>query len=456
MSDKQENVVAKIGASLTRWSMKYMPDPSIFAVVLTLIAFVLGIVLAGQTPLKMVLNWYRGFWSLLAFAMQMALIIITGSCVADAPSVKKIIKSLARYPKNGAQAAALITFVSVLVSFLHWGLTLVVSALLAKEIAKELRKGKIPFEYGLLAAAAYLGQMTWHGMTSASVGLLIATPGHFLEKEIGIISMYDYMFNVMNMAVTILLLIFPPIFAYIMHPAPNKISELEPSVIDIIETEAQTVEAMPQNPSVGDFLNHSRVLSGALALMGVVYIAHHFYSRGFDIDINIVNFIFLVFGIILHGNIANYLRAVKAAVGGVSGVIFQFPLYAGIMGMVQYSGLVDILARAMVSISNDTTFYLMTFLSASLVNLFVPSGGGQWTVQGPIAIQSAKMMDADIIKTCLAVAYGNTWTNMFQPFWAIALLGITGLKAKDIMGYSTAIMILSGPIFILCTLLLPV
>jgi short-chain fatty acids transporter len=126
------------------------------------------------------------------------------------------------------------------------------------------------------------------------------------------------------------------------------------------------------------------------------------------------------------------------------------------MGMVQYSGLVDILAGAMVSISTQTSFYLMTFLSASVVNMFVPSGGGQWTVQGPIAIKSAQMIDANIIRTCLAVAYGNTWTNMIQPFWAIALWGITGLKAKDIMGYSAAIMILSGPIFILCTWLIPV
>lgn len=124
--------------------------------------------------------------------------------------------------------------------------------------------------------------------------------------------------------------------------------------------------------------------------------------------------------------------------------------------MIQYSGLVDILSKAMVSISTPGTFYLYTFLSASLVNMFVPSGGGQWVVQGPIAIDSAMMMDANIIKTCLAVAYGNTWTNMAQPFWAIALLGVTGLQARDIMGYSMAIMLMSGLIFILAVTFLPV
>lgn len=450
------NFICRVGASLTKWSLKYMPDPSIFAVVLTLIAFILGVTIAKQTPMKMVTHWYKGFWELLAFAMQMALIVITGSAVAEAPMVKKGIKNLASKAKTGTQAAWMVTFVSVLTSFVHWGLSLVVAALLAKEIARNLRIKKIPFEYGLIAAGAYVGQMTWHGMLSASIGLLIATPGHFLEKEIGVIPMSDYMINPMNIAVTIALLVLPPIFASMLHPKGANVTELEENTIKVIDTDTASVDVLPANPSVGDRLNHSKLLAWLLSLLGFAYIVYHFATKGFNLDINMVNTIFLFAGIIMHGKIANYIQAVKNATGGVSGIIFQFPLYAGIMGMVRYSGLVDILAAGIVNISTASTFYLWTFLSSSLVNLFVPSGGGQWTVQGPIAIKSAQMMDANIIKTCLAVAYGNTWTNMFQPFWAIALLGITGLKAKDIMGYSTAIMLMSGFIFILGVLLLPV
>ena len=450
------NVIARVGASLTRWSMKYMPDPSIFAVVLTLIAFVLGIVVARQTPMQMVQNWYKGLWELLAFAMQMCLIIITGSAVAEAPIAKKGIRKLAGIAKSGKQAAWLVTFVSVLASFLHWGLSLIVGALLAKELAKELRIKKIPFEYGLIAAGAYVGQMTWQGMLSSSIGLLIATPGHFLEDQIGVIPISQYMFNPMNIIITIALLVLPPIFAGMLHPKEEHVSPLEKTAIEMIELESESVDEMPENPSVGDRLNHSRILAYALALMGVVYIVYHFATKGFDLDINMVNAIFLFAGIIMHGNIANYIRAVKNGIGGVSGIVFQFPLYAGIMGMIKYSGLVDILATGLVSISTPFTIPLWTFISASIVNLFGPSGGGQWAVQGPIAVQSAMMMNADIIKTALAVGYGNTWTNMFQPFWAIALLGVTGLKAKDIMGYTTAIMLMSGLIFILGVLFLPV
>lgn len=451
-----ENPVMRIGSTLTRLSMKYMPDPSIFAVVLTLFSFLLGVFVAGVEPIKMVQHWYKGLWSLLTFAMQMALIIITGSAVSEAPLTKKWIQSIAGMAKTGKQAVWLVTFVSVLVSYLHWGLSLIVGALLAKELARELRIKNIPFEYGLIGAGAYVGQMTWHGMLSASIGLLIATPGHFLEGKIGIVSMYDYMFNPMNIVVTIALLIFPPLFASMVHPKPESISPLSEDSLKAIELESSTVSEMPKDPSFGDILNHSSILAGLLGLLGMVYVVWHFATKGFSLDINLVNAIFMFIGIIMHKNIASYLKAVKAATPGVAGIIFQFPLYAGIMGMIQYSGLVDMLANLMVSISTPTTFYLWTFLSAALINMFVPSGGGQWAVQGPVAINSAMMMDANIIKTCLSVAYGNIWTNMAQPFWALALLGVTGLKAREIMGYSIAIMLMSGFIFIIGVTFLPV
>ncbi len=446
--------ITRMGNSCLRFSLKYMPDASIFAVVLTIIALILGITLAKQTPVQMIGHWGKGFWELLAFAMQMALIVVTGSAIANSPIVKKGIRRLASIPKSSKHAVWMVTFVSVLVSYLHWGLSLIVGALLAKEIAKQLRIKKIPFEYGLIAAGGYVGQMTWHGMLSASIGLSIATPGHILESEMGIIPMSDYMINPMNIFVTIALLILPPLAASMMHPKDKDVMPLEEDALRAIETEDVTIRKRPENPSVGDILNYSPIIAAAIGLLGLFQVVRSFAANGFSaLDINMVNFIFLFVGILLYGNIANYVRAVGAAASSTAGIIFQFPFYAGIMGMIKYSGLVAILANGIVAISTETTFYLWTFLSASVVNLFVPSGGGQWTVQGPVAIASAQMMNANMVKTCLMVAYGNTWTNMFQPFWAIALLGITGLKAKDIMGYSTAIMLCSGIIFIVASFL---
>lgn len=449
-------IITRFGSTLTQISMKYMPDASIFAVVLTFIAFLLGLILTNSSAIQMVTYWYKGLWELLAFAMQMCLIIITGSAVADAPMIKKWIRKVALIPNNGKQAACIVTFVSILVSFLHWGLSLILGALLAKEMAKQLNQKGVLFEYGLIAAGAYVGQMTWQGMLSSSIGLLIATPNHFLQDKIGVIPLGEYIFNPMNIVFTVLILVFPPLFAMYLHPNEKMVTPLEVDAIKAIQIETEYKDDNFKAITVGEKLNHSRIVSLLLAVLGFSYIFYHFTMYGFSLDINMVNTIFLFFGILLHKNIAAYLSAVKAATGGVAGIIFQFPLYAGIMGMIKYSGLVSILAGAIVSISTESTFYIWTFLSAALVNFFVPSGGGQWAVQGPIAVDSALSMNADIIKTALCVGYGNTWTNMAQPFWAIALLGVTGLKAKDIMGYSMAIMILSGIIFLGCIYFIPV
>ena len=448
------NPIARMGNVLLRFSMKYMPDASIFAVLITVIAFVAGVVLTDQGPIQMLENWYKGFWELLGFSMQMCLIVVTGSAVANSPAVKKGIQKIASIPHSGPQAVWLVAFISILVSYVHWGLSLIVGALLAKEVARNMKQKKIPFEYGLIAAAAYVGQMTWQGTLSSSIGLSIASSGHILESEMGIIPMSSYIGNIVNIVTTIALLIFPPIFAMMMHPKKNAVTSLESDALHAIEKEDSPALVRPENPSVGERLNYSPVVSGIIGIMGWLYIIYIFATKGFSaLDINLVNFIFLFSGLLLHRNIANYVRAVGEAVGGAAGIIFQFPLYAGIQGIIKYSGLVGILSSAIVSISTPTTFYLWTFLTAAIINMFVPSGGGQWTVQGPIAIASAKMMGADIIKTSLMVGYGNTWTNMFQPFWAIALLGITGLKAKDIMGYSTAIMLCGGFIYILASFL---
>ena len=446
----------RLGDKLLALSLKYMPDPTIFAVLFTFLAFALGLFLAHQGPMQMVTNWYKGLWELLAFSMQMCLIIVTGSAIANAPACKKVLRRLAAVPKTGRQAVFMIAFLSILIHFVHWGLGLVVASLFAVECARSLRARNIPFQYGLFGAAAYLGQMTWHGGLSASVGLSIAEPGHIMEDMIGVIPMSEYLFNPMNIVVSIALLFLPPLFAAILHPAPENVTPLEEGALAVLDRPDSEIRTMPANPSVGDRLNYSRVLAYALCALGLVYIVYHFATKGFSLDMNVLNTAFMFIGILLYGNIANYVDAIKNAVGGISGIVFQFPLYAGILGMVKYSGLVNILSDAIVNISTPATFYVLTFLIAALINMFIPSGGGQWAVQGPIAMQSAINMNASVLKTSLCVAYGNTWTNMAQPFWAIALLGVTGLKAKDIMGYCIGIMLMSGLIFLIGTGFLPV
>ncbi|RKJ27590.1 short-chain fatty acid transporter, partial [Butyricicoccus sp. 1XD8-22] len=176
----------------------------------------------------------------------------------------------------------------------------------------------------------------------------------------------------------------------------------------------------------------------------VVYLIYHFATKGFALDLNIVNTIFIILGIILHGTPQRFLAAAQNAIKTTTGIVFQFPFYAGIMGMMTLSGLAGVFSVWFLSISNDFTFYLFTFFSAGLVNFFVPSGGGQWAVQAPIMLEAAQTMGADFAKTAMAVAWGDAWTNMIQPFWALPALAIAGLKAKDIMGFCLFVLIFTG------------
>lgn len=453
----KDSFLIRMGDSFTRVSQKYMPDPTIFAIVLTIVAFILSVTVTKVNPLQSLENWYRGLWELLTFAMQMALCVITGAVMADAPIIKKGIGVIAKIPQNGRQAAFTVSLVSVLLSFVQFGLSPVVGALLAKNIAISLRKKGISFEYGLLAACSYVGYMTWCCGLSSSVGLTIATPGHFLEAEMGVIPMSRFLFNPMNLFMVASFVIFVPIITYLLHPKGAKVNAIPDYALAVLTEEEIPVKAEHvSGDSVGEKLNNSRILCGIVGLMGVLYVIWNFMQNGFALDLNIINTIFLFSGLLLHGNISRYVASFGRSTSSASGIIFQFPLYAGIMGIVRFSGLANILAEGIVSISTPFTFYFWTFISASIVNMFVPSGGGQWAVQGPIAVESARLMGADVLKTALAVAHGNSWTNMAQPFWALALLGIMGLKAKDVMGYSSAIMLASGFIFIIAALFLPV
>jgi len=441
-------MIKKLGNVLAKLSMKYLPDPFIFAVILTFIAFGLGISIAGQSSMQMVINWYKGFWSLLPFAMQMCLMVITPAALVAAPSVHKWVDAFADKPNNGKQAALYVALLSCISAMVHWGLSLIIAAIYAREVAKKLHAKGIKFSYGLLGAAAYLGQMVWHAGYSGSVQLLIATPGHFLESEIGIISITETIHTPMNLFVMFTTMIFPAIFIMKMAPKEEELEPLSPEMVAFLNNQEVEKVKMPDNPTVGDRLNHSVIVNLLICALGVTYIVYHFMTNGFDLNLNIVNAIFLFLGMIMHKTVASYVKAISNSAKAVAGIILQFPFYAGIMGMIRHSGLVDIFAGAIVSISTVKTLPMWTFLTSSAVNLFVPSGGGQWAVQGPIAVKSAQMMGVDVIKVATAQAWGNCWSNMLQPFWAIALLGITGLKARDIIGYTCAVMLLSGVFYI--------
>jgi len=425
---------------------RYLPDPYIFVLLLTLVVFVAGVGFEQQSPVAMVEYWGNGFWNLLTFGMQMVLILVTGFVLASTPFFKTILRHLARQAKTPGQAIILVTVVSMIAAWINWGFGLVIGALFARQLAQVVPR----VDYRLLIASAYTGFLVWHGGLASSIGLVIATEGHFAQDQIGIIPTSETIFAGFNLLLVLSLIIVIPLVNRLMMPPEDKTVSVDPARL---AAEEQTPPLRHDRPA--DRLENSLILSQAIGIMGLVFIGYYFLVNSGALNLNIVNFIFLMLGIMLHGRPSRFLASAAEAVKGSMGIIIQFPFYAGIMAMMISSGLAQSLSSAFVAISNPTTFPLFAFLSAGIVNIFVPSGGGQWAVQAPIMLDAAAQLGVDAARTAMAVAWGDAWTNMIQPFWALPALAIAGLRAKDIMGYCLIVMLVSGVIIGLGLMFLP-
>lgn len=430
-----------------RVMQRYLPDPFLFVIILTFVVFMLGIIFTDSGPYQMVQHWGNGFWGLLVFTMQMVLVLVTGHVLASSRIFKKGLGALASTAKSPGQAVIIVTVVSLIASWINWGFGLVIGALFAKELAKKVRD----VDYRLLIASAYSGFVIWHGGISGSTPLTIATEGHFSQDLIGIIPTSETIFSGFNLAIVIALFLALPLVNRLMMPSKEETVTVDPALLQD-DIQAAAIEKGAMTPA--ERLENSRILSLLIGLFGLVFLFYYFAQNGFKLNLDIVNFLFLFLGILFHGTPKHFLEAVMNAVKGASGIIVQFPFYAGIIGMMTASGLAAVIANGFISISNEFTFPLFTFLSAGLINIFIPSGGGQWAVQAPVVLDAAIALDVSIPKAAMAVAWGDAWTNLIQPFWALPALAIAGLKAKDIMGYCVLTLIVSGVIISLGFLLL--
>ena len=437
---------------------RYLPDPFLFCIILTMLVFIGGIAMTGQGPIEMIVHWNTGFWSLLTFSMQMVLVLVTGHTLARAPVMQMALRALARPANTPAKAIIFVNFFSSIACLINWGFGLVVGALYARQLAKDV-KG---VDYRLLIASAYMGFLVWHGGISGSIPLTLATASPDLAKMtmgavVDPISTSITIFSGFNLTIVLVLLFTVPFVCRYMHPDKDDTVCVDPV---ILEEKTTTIDPEQKYRTPADWMENSPFFSMLIGTLGLVYIVYYFLQFGFELNLNIVNFIFLFAGIILHGTPRHFLDAIADATKGASGIILQFPFYAGIMGMMTGANPEGISSAILMSswfvdISSATTYPLFTFLSAGLVNFFVPSGGGHWAVQAPIMMPAGAELGVPAARTAMAIAWGDAWADMIQPFWALPALGIAGLGARDIMGYCLIVMIYSGFIIGLGLMFLP-
>ena len=444
-------MLSRIGELFTDFFKKNMPDAFVFALILTLIVAFSSFFFVDSSWLNIIDSWYKGFWLLLEFGMQMVLLIVTGYTIALSPFIKNKINSLAILIKTPTQVYFTVTLFGLLVSMVSWG-WVVIAAVLGRELAIRVKGINYPF----LIACTYFSSNSWSTGLSSSIPLLLNTENNYLIKS-GIlestIPTSITLGSPLNLSIIILYLVFAPLLMIFLKPKEVNSSEMKNYLIDDRSIEEITIEkeaAIQKLPfsALSDKLNNSFFLVIVIFISGLIYVIRNFFNNGFDLNLNIMIFIFLMLGLILHKSPLRYGIAMRRASSNVSSILFQFPFYAGIMGIMIYTGLGQSLALKFAEISNINTYPFFAFLIGGIVNFAIPSGGGEFAVIGPSIIEAVKVIGNElpseeilkmISRASLSVAYGESLTNLLQPFYLLLIIPIMGagtkIQARDVMGF---------------------
>ncbi len=440
---------------------RFLPSPFVIAILLTILTMLLALFFTDAPEdephlLAILSYWEHGIWnnSLLVFAYQMMLILVLGHILVLSKPLNRLISMLTNLVSNTSNAVLLVATTTMIVSFFNWGLGLIFGAIMARKVAESAQERNFPINYPLVGASGYVGLMIWHGGISGSAPLKVAESGHLASLMAGVndanlastlpdlIPFSETVFSSFNLILFGILLLVIPLFLYYL----GKKAPTSPTNLPIYKgpsSEGKTLSGVER-------LDHSKVFGiGVGALILITFFYQYFDAiSSLAITPNLLNFFMLGLALLLHGSFSSFLNALEEAIKGASGILIQFPLYFGIMGIMRDSGMVVQISDFFVSISTATTLPLFTFFSAGLVNIFVPSGGGQWAIQGPIVVESALKLGVPLPKAIMALAYGDQITNMLQPFWALPLLAITKLKAREILPYTLILMVIGIVVYL--------
>ncbi|WP_316572506.1 TIGR00366 family protein [Neobacillus sp. YIM B06451] len=442
--EEQSGRLERMGISLANWSEKWFPDAYIFAAVAVVIVAIIAL-LMGRTPVEVGVDFGKHYWDLIPFTMQMAFIIITGYVVASSKPVHKLIARMATIPKSPKVAVAFVAFFALVTSLISWGFSLVFSGILIKEISNRV-KG---VDYRAMAAAGFLGLGSiWALGLSSSAALLMATKSSIppeLYEISGTISMSETIFTWQNFVMIVVLIVLSVWLAYVSAPNKDKAKTAEMAGLDYSLKESLEKK---KGDRPGEWLEYSPILTILLVTLGFLYIGYIMADVGpiAALNLNNYNFILLMFGLLLHWTPRNFLNSVSNSVPAISGVLIQFPLYAGIFGILMNSGLNDVLVDFFLSISTENTFPIIAGIYSAVLGLFLPSGGGKWIVEAPYLLEAAKELNVSMAWIVQVYNATEALPNMINPFFMLPLLGVLGIKAKDLAGYSILQLIFHVPV----------
>ena len=426
--------------------IRWMPDAFTVTLLLTILTFFLAVTVAGYSPRASVVAWGDGFWSLLEFTNQITLTLLLGYVLANTPPVRKLLLSAAGLARTPASAYVLGCFITGACSLISWGLGLITAGIMARAIGESCRRKGIAVHYPLLVASSFSGFVIWHQGLTSSIGLALASSSSFLADEIGVISTSETLFTSWNVGLALfVLLTLPFVMAAVRPRDASQIEEIPDRLVH--EDDGEPPRETEEEPTPASRMENSWISTACIVAVGGVYIAINLFPLNRFLELDRINFAFLILGMLLAGSPIRFIGIVAEGGRVAAPLLVYYPFYAGIKGVMADSGLAQMVVEFFVSISNVDTLPLFGFLSGGLVNLFIPSGGGQWAVQGPIMVAAAQAIGTDIPRVAMSVALGDQWTNLIQPLVLIPVLLIAGIKARQIMGYMFVAVVWSGLAF---------
>ena len=420
-----------------------MPNSFVIACLLTLITFALVIGVAGKSFLDAEGYWTKGFWELLELTMQLALIVITGYIVAVSPLMSRLLARVADLARTDRAAVALRGLVSMTASWLHWGLGLIAGPIFLRFLIRKHPR----VDYRLAVAAGYLGSTcTWHAGLSGSAPLLMATPKNFMEAQVGLVPISATTFSLFNLALTALVVCVMTAMLLRLYPAKPEAHVAAPETTD-------DSHVLPGAQPL--WIERTYALNLVIGILGAIGLWSLYVEGGSRISLNVFNFSFLFLALVLHPSPSSFTRAAAQGATYLHGIVIQFPFYAGMYGLIKYSGLAEIIARWFTSIASTKTFPIFIYWYSGVLSFFIPSGGSKWAVEAPYVMAAAKALNVPAAHAILAYAWGDMSTHFLQPFWAIPLLAIARVEFKDIVGYLAILFVVNFVVVSAAFMLLP-
>lgn len=451
--------LARVALAFTAWAERWIPDAYVFALVATVLVVVAAVASGKATPVEVASIWGGGLWDLLGFTLQMSLVIITGYVLATSRPVFRAIAWLAGLPKNPRAAVAMVALLAMLSSWVNWGFSLIVGAMLARETARRVRG----LDYRAVAASAFLGLgSVWAQGLSGSAALQMASPAS-MQKEVraivahgdlipgGIIPLTSTIFLWQSLVSVVVEIVIVTVLMYLATPPAESAKSAADLGVDLGVSPLDAPDPARRG-TPGEWLEHSVILPLVFVAIAGTYLVSYFAAfdglaaRLNGLNLNTVNLIFLTLGVALHRTPARLMRAFREATPGVWAVILQFPLYAGIAAVITKTHLNETIASWFVAMSTKTTFPAIIAIYSAVLGVFVPSGGSKWVIEAPYVMQAAHDLQVNLGWMVAVYDLGEAIANLVQPFWMLPVLGFLGLRARDVMGFTFLVFLVLTPV----------